>query len=100
MNSIEKNLKLAIAEAVEKAFEITMSLDEIVIEIPKDTTHGDYSTNTAMRLTKRVGKKPRDVAQILCDTINKEAASIDRIDIAGPGFVNFFMKSDSLANII
>lgn len=100
MNSIEKNLKQAIANAVEKAFDITMSLDEIVIEIPKDTSHGDYSTNTAMRLTKRVGKKPRDIAQLLCEAINREEASIDKIDIAGPGFVNFFMKSDSMANII
>lgn len=100
MNSIELNLKEAIAQAVKVAFDIDMDLNEIVIEIPKDTSHGDYSTNTAMRLTKRVGKNPREIAQMIMDTINKEAGAIEKIDIAGPGFINFIMKSDSLANII
>lgn len=100
MNTIENNLKQAIKDAVKKQFEIDLTLDEIVIEIPKDTSHGDYSTNTAMRITKRVGKNPREVAQLLCDALDKEAGNIESVDIAGPGFINFKMKSDSLANII
>lgn len=100
MNTIENNLKQTIKDAVQKQFAIDLTLDEIVIEIPKDASHGDYSTNTAMRLCKRVGKNPREVAQLLCDGLDKEAGAINKVDIAGPGFINFTMKSDSLANII
>ncbi|NBK96689.1 MAG: arginine--tRNA ligase [Erysipelotrichia bacterium] len=100
MNTIENNLKQAIKDAVEKQFAIVLTLDEIVIEIPKDSAHGDYSTNTAMRLCKRVNKNPREVAQLLCEGLDQEAGHIEKVDIAGPGFINFTMKSDSLANII
>lgn len=100
MNLIETKLKSAIQNAVKQAFDLDMGMEEIVIEIPKDTSHGDYSTNTAMRLTKKVGKNPREVAAMLCDALDKESADIIKVDIAGPGFINFTMKSDSLANII
>ena len=52
MNQIEKDLKLALANAVKKVFDVEMSVDQIVIEIPKDKSHGDYSTNVAMQLTR------------------------------------------------
>lgn len=100
MNTIENNLKQAIKDALNKQFSIDLTLDEIVIEIPKDTSHGDYATNTAMRLSKRIGKNPREIAQLLCDALDKEAGNIENVEIAGPGFINFKMKSDSLANII
>lgn len=100
MNTIENNLKQAIKDALNKQFSIDLTLDEIVIEIPKDTSHGDYATNTAMRLSKRIGKNPREIAQLLCGALDKEAGNIENVEIAGPGFINFKMKSDSLANII
>lgn len=100
MNTIENNLKQAIKDAVEKQFSIPLEWDEIVIEIPKDTSHGDYATNTAMRITKRVQKNPREVAQGIIDGLCFEDAAIESASIAGPGFINFVMKSDSLANII
>lgn len=100
MNAIENKLKQAIVDAVKKAFDFELSLDEIVIEIPKDSAHGDYATNTAMRLTKRVGKNPREVASMICDALDKESADVCKMDIAGPGFINFTMQCDSLASII
>lgn len=100
MNSIETNLKQAIQKAVDNAFSLIIELDEIVIEIPKDTSHGDYATNTAMRLSKRVGKNPRDIAQEIIAQFNKEEADVESLAIAGPGFLNFTMKKDSLANVI
>lgn len=100
MSSIETQLKQEIVNAVKKAFTLNIDLNEVVIEIPKDTSHGDYSTNTAMRLSKKVGKNPREIATLLIENFNKEKAAVESVEIAGPGFINFTMKSDSLANVI
>ncbi len=100
MNTIENKLKEGIKNAVKVAFDIDITLSEVVIEIPKDTSHGDYATNTAMRLTKRVQKNPREVAQLIIDNIDFEASDLEAASIAGPGFINFTMLKASLSNII
>lgn len=100
MNSIESTLKQTIQEAVQNAFSLMINEEEIVIEIPKDTSHGDYATNTAMRLSKRVGKNPREIAQMIIDHFDKDKANAVEIAIAGPGFLNFTMQKGTLANVI
>ena len=100
MNQIESNLKKVLASAVLKAFEIEVSMESIVIEIPKDKTHGDYSTNVAMQLTRTLKNNPRNIAQSIMDALDYEEASIESCEIAGPGFINFVIKNTSLAEII
>lgn len=100
MNIIETKLKEGIMNAVKKAFDIDLTLNEVVIEIPKDTSYGDYATNMAMRLTKRVQKNPREVAQLIIENMDNEASDVEASSIAGPGFINFTMVKASLANII
>ena len=100
MNEIELNLKSCIINAVKQAFQIDLAMDDVVIEIPKEKAHGDYSTNTAMRLTKQLHQNPRMVAQQLIDCLDLKQGSIAKCEIAGPGFINFFMESASLANVI
>lgn len=100
MNQIEQNLKQTIVDAVKKAFDKEMSIDDIVIEIPKDKEHGDYATNTAMRLTKELKKNPREIASSLIEAMDFKKGSIEKCDIAGPGFINFTISKTSLAGII
>ena len=100
MNEIELNLKSCIINAVKQAFQIELTAEDVVIEIPKEKAHGDYSTNTAMRLTKQLRQNPRMVAQQLIDCLDLKQGSIAKCEIAGPGFINFFMESASLANVI
>ena len=64
-----------------------------VVEIPKDNTNGDYATNIAMQLTRLLRKNPRMIATDIVNAFDKEANDIERIEIAGPGFINFFVKS-------
>ena len=71
-----------------------VDLNDIVIENSKDKTHGDYASNVAMKFSRLFGKAPRDVASLIIENI--DMSSIDKIEIAGPGFINFFMKNDSL----
>ena len=75
-----------------------VSLNDIVIERTKDQAHGDYATNAAMKLSRLFGMNPRALAESLISAIDKDG--IDHIEIAGPGFINFFMKNDSLTAVI
>ena len=90
---IVENLKLKIQKALHDLGQ-EASLNEIIIEKSKDTTHGDYASNVAMKFARAFGKPPRDVAQLIVDNLDLDG--IDKIEIAGPGFINFFMKNDSL----
>ena len=90
---IVETLKLKIQKALHDLGQ-EVSLNEIIIEKSKDTTHGDYASNIAMKFARAFGKAPRDVAQLIVDNLDLEG--IDKIEIAGPGFINFFMKNDSL----
>jgi arginyl-tRNA synthetase len=63
------------------------SLDRIVVEAPRDPTHGDLATNAAMVLSKDAGLKPRDLAEKIAARLSA-LADVVRVDIAGPGFIN------------
>ena len=59
------------------------------IEIPKDTSHGDYASSFAMAGAKALRQNPRAVAQIILDNLDLEGSFFQRAEIAGPGFLNF-----------
>ena len=63
MNQIENNLKQELHNDVQKAFDTELDTASIVIEIPKDKSHGDYSTNVAMQLTRVLKNNPRKIAE-------------------------------------
>ena len=71
-----------------------------VVEIPKDNTNGDYATNVAMQLTRLLRKNPRMIASDIVENFDKDACDVEKIEIAGPGFINFFVKSTSFAPLI
>lgn len=71
-----------------------------VVEIPKDNTNGDYASNIAMQLTKILKQNPRSIATQVVELFNKDACNVEKIEIAGPGFINFFVKSTSFASLI
>lgn len=58
-------------------------------EKPRIAEHGDLTTNVAMVAAKRAGKPPRHLAQEIVDCLQIDATLIDRVEIAGPGFINF-----------
>ena len=70
----------------------------IVIEESKEKSHGDYATNVAMKLASQLKKSPNLIAKDLIENMDK--SNFDKIEIAGPGFINFFMKVESLTNVI
>lgn len=72
---------------------------QIIIERPKLIEHGDFSTNIALVLSKTLKKQPRDIAQLILDYL-PEASHFNKIEIAGAGFLNFFLSALSHQTII
>lgn len=97
MLDVEVTLKTAIQNAL-KTLGAEVELDKIVIERSKDKTHGDYATTVAMQMARILHKSPKDIAAGIVENLKLDA--IEKVEIAGPGFINFFMKTDSLAAII
>ena len=71
-----------------------------IVEVPKDKSHGDFATNAAMLLTKQAKMKPRDIAQAIVDSLSKDSKLIDKVEIAGPGFINFYLSQNWLYDIL
>ncbi|MFH2004916.1 MAG: arginine--tRNA ligase [Bacteroidota bacterium] len=61
----------------------------IILEKPRQPEHGDLTTNIAMMTARRLGKNPRQFAQELVDKLNLDSTYVDKVEIAGPGFINF-----------
>ncbi|WP_295579404.1 arginine--tRNA ligase [uncultured Lamprocystis sp.] len=77
-------------------------LDELpvpAVERTKDQTHGDFATNLALVLAKPARTRPRDLAQRLVDVL-PDSSLIERVEIAGPGFINFFLAADAYRALI
>ncbi|WP_237194343.1 arginine--tRNA ligase [Rothia nasimurium] len=94
-----EELSSAIDGALTAAFEageLTLTDGEtapaVRVERPKNRDHGDWATNIALQISKKVGKNPREVAQILAARIT-EIAGVASVDIAGPGFLNITLDA-------
>ncbi|HUH65439.1 MAG TPA: arginine--tRNA ligase [Syntrophales bacterium] len=74
----------------------------IEIDIPKDAGHGDYASNVAMVLASRVTKKlpPRKIAEMIAKRLSGSEELLAKIEVAGPGFMNFFIKEDVWATLL
>jgi arginyl-tRNA synthetase len=68
-----------------------LDLARVVVEPPRDATHGDMATNAAMVLAKDARKKPRELADLIADKLRADDL-IEKVDVAGPGFINLTLK--------
>ncbi|WP_298583569.1 arginine--tRNA ligase [uncultured Kocuria sp.] len=73
-------------------------LPEVRIERPKNREHGDWATNIAMQLAKKVGRAPRDVAAVVRDRL-QDTAGVAAVDVAGPGFLNITLDAAAAGEI-
>lgn len=78
------------------------SLDEkpeITLERPRDEGHGDWACTVAMRCAKAAKMNPRDIASAIVSNL-PENTLIEKVEVAGPGFINFYLKNDALQDVI
>ena len=104
MNAVEKvqqSIKTALKEAIIKAEIVTEEqIPEIHLETPRDKANGDFATNIAMQLTKLAKKNPRQVAEAIIASIDMAGTMMEKIDIAGPGFMNITVRKDYLQDVV
>ncbi|MBU8881010.1 arginine--tRNA ligase [Bacillus sp. FJAT-29790] len=101
VEQIQSKLKQEIKDAVLKAdLAAEDQIPDVILEIPKEKAHGDYSTNMAMQLARVAKKAPKMIAEELVANINQSKASIEKIEIAGPGFINFYLDNRYLTSLI
>ncbi len=82
-----------IKNIIEKSLlELNFPVKEQTIDIPKEEKFGDYSSNIAMLLTKELKKAPRVIAAEIIEKLEYDKSRISKIEIAGPGFINFFIN--------
>ncbi|WP_191557576.1 arginine--tRNA ligase [Metabacillus idriensis] len=101
VEQVKERLKSEIKASVQKAGLAEESqIPDAILELPKDKAHGDYSTNMAMQLARVAKKAPRAIAEDIVASFDKGKASIEKIEIAGPGFINFYMNNSYLTDLI
>ena len=72
-------------------------LGRLELAIPRDASHGDWTTNLALLLSKELGRPPRVIAESLRDAMALDGTPFDRVEVAGPGFLNFTYRDDFIA---
>ena len=77
-----------------------IEIPAFTLEVPKDKGNGDYAINLAMMLAKAAKSNPRAIAEKIVEGIDKEALGAEKIEIAGPGFINFYLDKKYLYNVI
>ncbi len=93
-NIVKKSL-----EAISRESGRELNETEFEVEMPKRKGFGDFSTNVAMIAASKTGSKPRDIAEKIVSEINDmECKIVEKVEIAGPGFINFFLKDESFVN--
>ncbi|NCW47792.1 MAG: hypothetical protein EBV95_06685 [Actinobacteria bacterium] len=101
-------LATAILESVKAAIEngelpaelsSNRAINEITLERPKNRDHGDYATSIALALAKGAGKAPRQIAEIIANSL-RSSEIIERIEIAGPGFINITLVKASQGAVV
>lgn len=98
--SIETRVETALKELVAEGFLPSgLAIPHIDAEPPRDPSHGDVATNAALVLAKAAGKKPRDIADALARKLSA-ASDIEKVDVAGPGFINVTFKQNVWFEII
>lgn len=91
------NLKQRIKEIIFCALNnlnIEFNLDDIMVEVPKNRDNGDFSSNIAMQLAKILKDNPRNIAEKIVDEISKNTNEIEKVETAGPGFINIYLNNE------
>lgn len=100
MNGIVEEVRAGLARGLTGALESArrsgaIKVDEVpdfAVEVPREKDHGDFATNLAMLLAKPARMSPRKAAEILAQNFSLTGTWVERVEIAGPGFINFYLN--------
>ena len=90
--AVAQDIKTALHRALG---ELGVQIPHILLEHPAETANGDYATGLALQYAKQLGMKPRELAEKIVATL-ETIAGVEKIEIAGPGFINFYLSPESI----
>ncbi len=104
MNSVFEKIRSQIETIITKAVNVAiakgslpkMEIPPVMMEKPREASHGDFSTNIAMQMAKPARKAPRQIASTILEEVDVKDTYIVRMEVAGPGFINFFLNNQWL----
>ncbi len=108
MSKLVKNVQDKLTAAISSAFEKTIAdgalpeaeIPSFNIEVPADRTNGDFSTNAAMAGARVFRRAPRQIADAVCANLDLEGTYVAKCEVAGAGFINFYLSDDYYAAIL
>ncbi|MGA2402878.1 MAG: arginine--tRNA ligase [Syntrophobacteraceae bacterium] len=102
MGIVRNRLKSMIAEALQSVtgYQDKKTQVGIELEIPRTSGHGDYASNIAFGLTRHLKRNPGQIASEIAANLNDSDCILEKVEIAGPGFINFFIKPAAWYGII
>ena len=99
-NQIEEILLDSIKKIIRQDNFQIKDIPEIILLIPKNKSHGDLSTNIAMQLSRELKSKPLDIANLIVSNLDIQDTIVDKVKIAGPGFINFWLNENWLYKVL
>jgi len=99
---VKDALQQLISQAIQSLIDngtLTVAMPSIKIDRTRDKSHGDFSANAAMLLAKPARKNPREIALLIVEHL-PDSDFVKKVDIAGPGFINFYVTDDSRQNVV
>lgn len=99
-DKLKNAISSAIVQAIENGTLPQAEIPEFTTEVPADVAHGDRASNAAMVCAKNFHMAPRKIAQIIAENINLSGTYFDRVEIAGPGFLNFFLSPKFYVDVL
>lgn len=108
MSKIVKKTEIELKNIIEQAVKKAVSngalpeaeMPQFNIEKPANKDNGDYSTNVAMAGARAFKKAPRMIAEAIASCIDLDGTAFERVEIAGPGFMNFFLSQQFYSNVL
>lgn len=95
-DQIEKALHKALSAAIAEGKLPEMDLPAVLLEKPREEAFGDFSTNLAMQMSKQARKAPVQIARTLLEHLDTAGTYITKVEVAGPGFINFYLDNQWL----
>jgi arginyl-tRNA synthetase len=95
-----KLLEQSIQAGIDKGLLPPVAPPRIEVELTRDPGHGDYASNIAMILASQAKKNPREIAKTLLEGIEDRDGVLEKVEIAGPGFLNFFVRDGGLTQLL
>ncbi len=99
-SQLKKYLDTCFQDGVRQGLWTDVAADSYTVEVPKHEGQGDFSTNMALVIAGKEKRRPREVAAQLAGLLTARQDFIDRVEVAGPGFVNFFLKDQVWRSVL